>query len=310
MVAATTQAMLQRLTIAVQEARRQGLPRGFDFTQAPPPAAGFREVVRATVGNVFVSRADRLRARGEGHAATIKQVRTVDGVEVVYERKAVEKLTLPDLANIPVPEPYGKIADLAKLRNEMVEVLRRWISAGKPKDAPPKSPKGDIIRKVRVATKDKVAVSVHGGTADRGEMARVDVFTKADKRGNAEYYLVPIYPHQIADKASNPMPPNHYIVQSKPERPLDENHRFLFSLYSHSLLEVVKSDGLVIRGYFKGMDRSTGAIAIANPENPRAINRGIGVKTLVRFRKLNVDRLGSVTEVRNEVRTWHGVACT
>ena len=46
-VAATSQAMLQRLTIAVQEAERQGVPRGFDFTQAPPPAAGFREVVRA-----------------------------------------------------------------------------------------------------------------------------------------------------------------------------------------------------------------------------------------------------------------------
>jgi CRISPR-associated endonuclease Csn1 len=309
-VAATTQAMLQRLTIAVQEARRQGLPRGFDFTQAPPPAAGFREVVRATVGHVFVSRADRHRTRGEAHAATIKQVRTVDGVDVVYERKSVEKLTLPDLKNIPVPEPYGKIADPAKLRNEMVEELRRWIEADKPKDAPPRSPKGDVIRKVRVATKDKVAVSVRGGAADRGEMARVDVFAKADKRGTAEYYLVPIYPHQIADEASNPKPPNHYIVQSKPERPLDESHRFLFSLYSHSLLEVVKSDGLVIRGYFKGMDRSTGAIAIADPENPRALNRGIGVKTLVRFKKLNVDRLGNVTEVRNEVRTWHGVACT
>jgi CRISPR-associated endonuclease Csn1 len=58
------------------------------------------------------------------------------------------------------------------------------------------------------------------------------------------------------------------------------------------------------------MDRSTGAIAIAAPENPRSLNRGIGAKTLAHFKKLNVDRLGNVTEVRNEVRTWHGVACT
>ena len=93
-VAATTQAMLQRLTVAVQEAKRQGLPRGFDFTQAPPPAAGFREVVRATVQNVFVSRADRHRARGEAHAATIKRVETVNGVDTVFERKPVQDLTL------------------------------------------------------------------------------------------------------------------------------------------------------------------------------------------------------------------------
>lgn len=309
-VAATTQAMLQRLTKTVQEARSKGLTREFDFAQAPPPATGFREKVRDAVNGIFVSRAERRRARGEAHAATIKRVETVDGVETVFERKAVEKLTVGDLENIPVPEPYGKIVDPAKLRDEMVAELRRWIAAGKPKDSPPRSPKGDVIRKVRLITKDKVAVSVRGGVADRGEMARVDVFSKPDKRGNAEYFLVPIYPHQVGDKLAYPQPPDHYIVHSKPERPLDAGHRFLFSLYSHSLLEVVKSDGVAILGYFKGMDRSTGAITIANPENSRALNRGIGVKTLVRFRKLNVDRLGNVTEINQEVRTWHGEACT
>ena len=122
-------------------------------------------------------------------------------METVFERKAVEKLTLADLENIPVPEPYGKIGDPAKLRDEMIVELRRWIEEGRPKDDLPKAPKeGDVIRKVRLASKDKVAVSVRGGTADRGEMARVDVFTKADKRGTVRYYLVPIYPHQIADQ--------------------------------------------------------------------------------------------------------------
>jgi CRISPR-associated endonuclease Csn1 len=309
-IAATSEAMLQKLTKAAQEAERQGARRGFDFKYVELPAVGFAEVVRATIANVFVSRADRHRARGEAHAATIKRVETVDGVETVFERKAVEKLTLADLENIPVPAPYGKIADPAKLRDKMVVELRFWIEAGKPKDAPPKSPKGDVIRKVRVGTKDKVAVSVRGGAADRGEMSRVDVFGKPDKKGNIEYFLVPIYPHQVADKVSYPQPPNQYVVQSKPERLLDEDHRFLFGLYSHSLLEVVKSDGFVIRGYFKGMDRSTGAITIAKPENPRALYRSIGAKTLLQFKKLNVDRLGNVTEIKSEVRTWRGVACT
>jgi CRISPR-associated endonuclease Csn1 len=314
-IAATSEVMLQKLTKAAQEAERQGLHKGFDFKYVELPAVRFAEEVRARIANVFVSRADRHRARGEAHAATIKRVEIVDGVETVFERKAVEKLTLNDLENIPVPAPYGKIADPAKLRDEMVDELRRWIVAEKPKDAPPKSPKGDVIRKVRVATRDKVAVSVRGGAADRGEMARVDVFTKADKRGTARYYLVPIYPHQVADQQTYPQPPNRAAVAYAAEADwttIDSGYNFLFSLYSHSLLEVVKSDGVVIRGYFKGMDRSKGAIDIAAPNNIRDVSkgRGVGAKTLERFTKLSVDRLGNVTEVRNEVRTWHGVACT
>jgi CRISPR-associated endonuclease Csn1 len=312
-VAATTQAMLQRLTAMVQEARSKGITREFDFAQAPLPAAGFREVVRATVEGIFVSRAERRRARGEAHAATIKRVETVDGVETVFEKKAVEKLTLGDLENIPVPEPYGKIADPAKLRDGMVEALRRWIEAGRPKDQPPRSPKGDVIRKVRLRTTDKVAVCVRDGTADRGEMARVDVFSKADKKGNVRYYLVPIYPHQIADRETFPKPPNRAIVAhvEEPNWPVvDTSYDFLFSLYGNSLIEVVKSDGEVISGYFKGVDRGGGNIVIVPQQNPRARPERPGAKTLAHFSKQSIDRLGRVSPVEREARTWHGVACT
>jgi CRISPR-associated endonuclease Csn1 len=312
-VAATTQSMLQRLTTAAQEAERQGLPRGFDFTQAEPPAAGFREVVRGAVRQVFVSRAERRRARGEAHAATIKRVEDVDGVPTVFERKAVEKLTLADLENIPVPEPYGKVGDPAKLRDEMVGTLRAWIEASKPKDSPPRSPKGDIIRKVRVETKDKVAVAVRGGTADRGDMARVDVFSKADKRGKVRYFLVPIYPHQIMDREVYPAPPMQAVVAYAAETEwtaIDPGFDFLFSLYGNSLVEVVKSDGEAIAGYFKGMHRGTGALSIAPQHNQRLTRGGIGAKTLEQFNKLSVDRLGKITRIKREVRTWHGVACT
>ena len=90
----------------------------------PLPAAGFREVVRDVVKDVFVSRAERRRARGEAHAATIKQVREVNGAQVVFEREAVEKLTLADLDNIPVPEPYGRIGDRGSC------AMRWWRSCG------------------------------------------------------------------------------------------------------------------------------------------------------------------------------------
>lgn len=312
-IAATTESMLQKLTKAAQEAERRGEHRGFDFKYVEPPAIGFAREARATVDSVFVSRADRHRARGEAHAATIKRVEIVDGIETVFERKAVEKLTLADLENIPVPEPYGKVADPAKLRNEMVEALRRWIVAGKPKDVSPKSPKGDVIRKIRIISDDKVAVSVRGGTADRGEMARVDVFRKADNKGRNRYYLVPIYPHQIADRDAFPVPPTRAIVAHVEEASwpnVDRSYDFLFSLFGNSLIEVVKSDGEVLSGYFKGVDRAGGNIVLVPQHNPRARPERPGAKTLTRFSKMNIDRLGKITEVKSEVRTWHGVACT
>lgn len=311
-VAATTQAMLNNLTRAAQEAERRGAPRGFDFEHVPCPA-GFRESVAAILAQIFVSRPERRRARGEAHAATIKQVREINGTPVVFERKPVEKLTLADLDAIPVPSPYGRIGDPAKLRDEMVATLRRWIEAGRPKDDLPQSPKGDVIRKVRLKSKDKPAVSIRGGTADRGDMARVDVFERINKRGKREFFLVPIYPHQVADLSNFPTPPNKAVDAHKPEEEwttVDRTFSFLFSLQQNSLVRIVKSDGEVIFGYFKGLDRDGGQIAVAMPESQRNIRGRIGSRTLSDLKKLTVDRLGRPFEIVGEKRTWHGAVCT
>ena len=299
-VAATSEAMLQSLTRAFQHAERHGLSQ--EFKGVPEPWPGFRDDVRRAVEGVFVARAERRRARGEAHAATIRQVRERDGATVVFERKPVEKLTPADLARV-------KDAD----RNAaLVEALRAWIEAGKPKGTPPLSPKGDPVRKVRLATTNKPGVPVRGGTADRGEMVRVDVFRKPDRRGKMRFHLVPIYPHQVANRAAHPTPPSRAVVASKSEAEwteVDAGFEFLFSLYHNSLVEVTRPGSEPIRGYFKGMNRSVAAIAIARHFNPRDVQDGIGTKTLLAFRKLTVDRLGQVFDVERETRTWHGEAC-
>ncbi|MDE2200641.1 MAG: type II CRISPR RNA-guided endonuclease Cas9 [Rhodospirillales bacterium] len=310
-LAATGQAMVERLTRAFQEAERRGLPREFGAVSQPWP--GFREETEAAVAAVFVSRSERRRARGEAHAATIKQVRTIDGADIVFERKDIFKLTPADLDRIPIPAPYGRVTDPAGLRDAMVVALRSWIEAGKRKDSLPRSAKGDVIRKVRVASDGKVAVQIRGGTADRGEMTRVDVFRTTDRKGRARFHLVPIYPHQVADRINHPAPPNRAVVAYKPENEwtlIDNNFEFLFSLYPNSLVEVTKSGGEIIGGYFKGLHRGTGAINLAQQKSQSAITDGIGAKTLLALRKHTVDRLGRVSEVPRETRTWHGVACT
>jgi CRISPR-associated endonuclease Csn1 len=317
-LAATTESLLNRMTKEVQQREREG--RQDDIFHVQQPWPGFRiDVVRATYGEngtdgLFVSRAERRRARGKAHDATIKQIREIDGEKVVFERKAIEKLTEKDLEKIPVPEPHGKVADPRKLRDELVESLRRWIAAGKPKgdNNLPRSPKGDIIRKVRVETKDKVAVELSGGTVDRGDMARVDVFRKKNKKGKWEFYVVPIYPHQIATMEQ---PPDRAVVAYKADEEwtlIDSSFEFLWSLTPMSFVEIQKTNGELIEGYFRGLHRGTGAanVSIHSTLEKDGATDGIGIKTLGSLRKFTIDRLGRKFEVSREVRTWRGRACT
>lgn len=308
-VAVINDRLLQWATKASQDAERTG--GKFELRGLPEPWPNFREEVTALHEKIFVSRAEVRRARGKAHDAGIKQLRMVEGEQKVFERKAIEKLTEKDLALIPMPEPYGKVADPRKLRDEMVATLRAWIVAGKPKipEQLPKSPKGDIIRKVRIQTNAKPAVMVRGGTADRGGIVRVDVFSKPNKRGVTEFFLVPIYVHEVVTLSE---PPNRAVQANTIESAwpvIGHDYKFVFSLYSMSLIEIHKSDGEVIEGYFRGLSRNTGALVVSNISNSSLTRDGIGSRTLREFKKLSVDRLGRVSEIVSETRTWRGEVC-
>jgi CRISPR-associated endonuclease Csn1 len=300
-VAATSESALQLLTRAFKESEDRGSHR--DFADFPPPWPGFIEDVRRHFREILVSRAERGRARGEAHAATISQLKQTEDGPVIYERKAVDKLTLKDLDRVKDPDRNAAL----------VAALHAWLDAGKPKNAPPLSPKGDPIRKIRLITTDKPAVPVRGGNAERGDMVRVDVFRKTNKRGVFEYFLVPIYPHQVADEKEWPSPPNRAARAYTPEGEwpaITNDFEFLFSLSQRSFVEVEKTDGTVITGYFTGMNRATASIAISVPHSTKKPLDGIGVQRLKRFEKYRVDRLGKLSSVPKETRTWHGVVCT
>lgn len=300
-VAAMSEGALNQLTRAAQAEEERGSSRFIaDF---PPPWPGFRDEAHAALREVFVSRAERRRARGEAHAQTVRRVTDTGDGPVVYERKAVDALTLSDLER--VKDPARNAATIAS--------LREWITAGKPKDRRPLSPKGDPIAKVRLATTKKVDVLVRDGVAERGEMVRVDVFRKKNKRDAWEYYLVPIYPHQVFDAEDWPVPPNQAVSAYKAESEwpeMDGSFEFLWSIHSRSFAEVEKSDGTFIDGYFMGLHRTTGAISLSAHYSRNECVEGIGARTLKSFRKYAIDRLGRRTEIVSEKRTWHGAVCT
>lgn len=318
-LAATTESLLNRMTHEVQKREQEG--RKDDIFHVQQPWPGFRlDIERAVygakgTGGVFISRAERRRARGKAHDATIKQVREIDGAAIVFERKAVEKLTEKDLDLIPVPAPYGKTGDPKKLRDETVDALRAWIAAGKPKgeDKAPRSPKGDIIRKVRLATKDKVAVELRGGTVDRGDMARVDVFRKKNKKGKWEFYVVPIYPHQIFDEEdwrNAPVQAAQAHVDETEWPSVDDTFEFVFALSPMCYLELITGKGEIIEGYYREMNRNDAGLTLSSHISNDLRSPKTGSRTLRSFRKFSIDRLGRKFEVSREVRTWRGKACT
>jgi CRISPR-associated endonuclease Csn1 len=298
--AATTQSELQKLTRAFQDAERAGSHR--DFSRLDPPWPGFVEETKAQMAEIFVSRPERQRARGEGHAATIRSIGEIEGTQRVYERKSIMDLKPADLERIKDPERNRPI----------VESLGRWIDAKKPKDQLPRSPKGDVIRKVSLITNKKIDVLVRGGAADRGDMVRVDLFSKPNKRGKAEFYLVPVYRHQIADKMDWPTPPNQAVAGNTPEidwPSMGNEYSFYASIFPMSFIEIEQRDGTLIDGYFRGLDRNTGAIAVSPHYSNEGLTKGIGARTLNAFRKFSVDRLGRRFEIKREQRTWHGKVC-
>ena len=142
-------------------------------------------------------------------------------------------------------------------RREARRVLRRRLEAERPETVAGLvgDGAGPEIGSVMVRTTAKPAISLRGGTAARGDMARVDVFRETDKRGKVKFHLVPIYLHQVADQKGWPVPPDRAVFQGKDECEwtiMTQEFEFIFSLYSNSYIEMAKTNGEVVEGYFRG----------------------------------------------------------
>jgi len=333
-IAATTESMVVTLTHAFQEAERKGLARDFAGQKLPERWPGFRQQAEQAVEAVNVSRSERRRISRELHKEQLKQIRRIDGTETVFERKDVQKLTEADLQSIPIPTPYRNIINPERLHAAMLSAIRLWWAEGRPKDNMPRMPNGDMIRKVRVKSAKPTGVLVRrgslnlgareqisreiswrysdGASAGRGEMIRVDVFQNIDQNQDRNFYIVPIYPHQISELSN---PPELAIVRGK--RLEDEwinvrkyEMNFLFSIYNNSVIKIMKDDDIIQLFYFKGVDRSGATLNVCKIENSKLEVPRIGYKTLKLFEKLQIDRLGNITPAPKEPRTWRGAVCT
>ena len=152
----------------------------------------------------------------------------------------------------------------------------------------------------KYSEKDVISgIKVRGGLAGNGLMLRTDVFSKKNKKGKEQFFLVPIY---LSDMGKDL--PNKAIVSGKKENEwieIDESYTFKFSLYMDDLIKTTKEKEEIF-GYFRGTDRNTGRITIDKICENKSFEKGfrIGVKTLDKFQKYQVDVLGKYYEIKKE----------
>lgn len=296
---------LQNVTLAYQAAQKAGHSRW--VPSVPTPWKRFRETVEEKLNGVFVSRPERHWRQGALHDANLRRMEEVDGERRLVQRVPIAKLKIEDLDRIKDPE-----------RNRaVVEAVRKWLEAKKPKDAMPMQPKGagseapKPIKSVTLVGKPKTLVDTGHGLAENTDMARVDVFRSKDK---GTYHLIPIYPMQIMDKDRFPEIPNRAVVGDSSEddwTPMDAEYEFVFSLHRNSYVDAVRK-GKDIEGYFRSFDRNTGSLIIS-PHHTFVkdhVKKGIGTRNLKNLRKFHVDRLGKKHPHGPEYRIWRGKVCT
>ena len=272
-----------------------------DVRDFPLPWENFRADVKDALNDIFVSRAPTRKATGGVHDEKIRSTKLMIGEKPVTTSKTkLQDLSLASLENIP--EKDTRNANLYQALKKRIE------TGGKEPFAKPfylgkngeesDDAFGRLIKGIKLERTTKTGVLVRGGLADNGEMLRVDVFTKLGK-----FYLVPIY---LADRISGVLP-NKAIKQATLELDwpeMDETYQFAFTLCNNDLILITDKKGendALLRGYFKGAHRGTGNINLEGHDRSWK-KEGVGVQNIGIFKKLQVDVLGEVFEVKREQR--------
>ena len=234
---------------------------------------------------LFVSRMPTRKMTGQGHMETVKSAKRLnEGISMI--KMPLTKLKLKDLELMVNREREKDLYDALKARLEAFN-----DDPAKAFAEPFMKKGGAIVKSVRVEQVQKSGVLVRegNGVADNASMARVDVFTKDGK-----YFLVPIYTWQVAKGIL----PNKAVIQGKDEEDWADmsDATFKFSLHQNDLVKLVTKKKTIF-GYFNGLDRATGSIAIKEPDLEKTKAKGgiyqsAGIKLALSFEKFQVDELG------------------
>lgn len=159
---------------------------------------------------------------------------------------------------------------------------------------------------------------INNGYVDNGAMVRVDIFRHVI---NHKFYAVPVYAFDFAKGIL----PNKAVVGGKDKDgkkdwlEMDVNFEFCFSLFKDDLITIyAKNIKDEVVCYYSGLDISNGVITVINQNNAAPssddekkvfnemknnVHQGrLGIQNLLKFKKLQVDALGKISEAQFQSR--------
>ncbi len=269
---------------------------------------------------IFVSRMPQRKAIGNMHKATYMSAKNIDKGFVTIKTALIDLKYNKNKDEIE--NYYNKDSDI-KLYNLLLERLRAFDGDSKkafsqPVYKPTKDGRqGPLVRSVKTidTSISGMIISKTNSLVGNDSMIRLDVFKKEEK-----YYAIPIY---VADLYRGKLP-NKVALALKPEEQwpeVDDTYQFLFSLHKDDLVYIEHKKGIEMKKinknvlsqmenilhinkkvlYYEGFDRSTCSISVSDSNNIYS-KHGLGIATLLGFKKYNVDALGNINEVKSETR--------
>lgn len=303
----------------VEELRIRCLPDKDSMVDALQ-AIGYTQEQIEAVKPVFVSRMPRRKAIGTMHAATYMSAKHIDEGFVTV-KTFLTKLSY-DKKKDEITGYYDKSSDI-KLYNLLLSRLKEFDGNAQKAFAEPvykptkDGRQGPIVRSVKIKDTSTSGMLIDKTNALVGNdaMIRIDIFAKCGK-----YYAVPIY---VADLYKGILP-NKVATAGKNEDEwpqINDSYQFLFTLHKDDLVYIEHKKGIELKKtndniksalpktmsvnatvlYYESFNRRTASIEVSDIANAYSTD-GVGITTLLQFKKYTVDVLGNYHEVKSEKR--------
>lgn len=277
---------------------------------------------RGVLDGIFVSRMPNHKVSGQAHEETIRSAKYYEDGGSVFEtggyvvtKKSIQDIKLKDGE---IKEFFNPDSDRL-LYEALVDRLNQYGNDPKKAFAEPfHKPKSDgtpgpVVKKIKVFEKQTSGVLVRDGNgiAANGSMVRIDVFCEEDK-GKKKYYFVPIYTADVVKKRL----PNRAATRDKmlSEWRVMKDENFIFSLYSRDLVYIESDKGVQTKyidgnksrieslyAYYMGANTHTVSVS-GKLHDSSADFEGLGIQSLRKFEKCQVDVLGNISFVQKEKR--------
>ena len=249
------------------------------------------EAVHEYVTPLFVSRAPNRKMSG-AHKDTLRSAKRFvkHNEKISVKRVWLTEIKLADLENMVNYKNGREIELYEALKARLGAYGGNAKQAFDPKDNPFYKKGGQLVKAVRVEKTQENGVLLNKKNAytiaDNGDMVRVDVFCKVDKKGKNQYFIVPIYAWQVAE---NILPD----IDCKGYR-IDDSYTFCFSFHKYDLIAFQKDEKSKVEfAYYINCDSSNGRFYLAwHDKGSKEQQFRISTQNLVLMQKYQIDELG------------------